>query len=259
MLCRTPRCLLKPRANDACPQAVTNYTNNNVNRLADKSSRAFHCLGLLCAVMVLILIVDQVIKIYVKTHFYMGEDVEVFPWMHIKFIENSGMAMGMNFIPKIALTLGRIAVVALIVTALRRLCRADGLRAGFLVTVALICAGAAGNIFDCVFYGQVFNNPMPPEVAQAFPGDGYAPWFYGRVVDMFYFPLFECTLPEWLPWVGGNDFEFFSYIFNFADASICVGVAVLILFYRRDADRALTLLFGKKNKGAKDTAARDGK
>ena len=194
-----------------------------------------------------IVIIDQVIKILVKTHMYLGEDLEVTPWFYIKFIENPGMAMGMNFIPKLALTFGRIVAVILLIIGMRRLVRLDGLRTGFYVIVALITAGAAGNIFDCVFYGEVFNNPLPPAVAQAFsPEGGYAPWFEGRVVDMFYFPLFDFYWPDWMPIIGGQYFEFFSYIFNFADASICVGVILLLLFYRKDADVAFTYLFSKK-------------
>lgn len=196
---------------------------------------------LLSAIMIAIVAIDQIIKIYVKTHFYLGEDFEITSWMHLKFIENSGMAMGMNFIPKIVLTFGRIVAVGLLLWAMTKLCRIKEISRGFLITMALITAGAAGNIFDCVFYGQVFNNPMPPQIATAFPADGgYAPWFHGKVVDMFYFPLFDGVYPEWIPVVGGRYFEFFSYIFNFADASICVGVAMLILFFRKDADIAFT-------------------
>lgn len=205
-------------------------------------------MGWLTAVMCAVVIIDQIIKIYVKTHFYLGEDFEVFSWMQIKFIENSGMAMGMNFIPKILLTLGRIAAVVFLCWGMWALCKLRSFGTGFLITLALITAGAAGNIFDCVFYGEIFNDPMPPAVATLFPADGgYAPWFHGKVVDMFYFPLFDFIWPEWVPGVGGSYFEFFSYIFNFADASICVGVALLILFFRNDADRAFSLLFKKDN------------
>lgn len=204
---------------------------------------------LLSLLMIAIVAIDQAIKFYVKTHFYLGEDLEITSWMHIKFIENSGMAMGMNFIPKILLTLGRILAVGLLIYALSKICKIAQFSKGFLITVALITAGAAGNIFDCVFYGEIFNNPMPPQIAQLFPPDGgYASWFHGRVVDMFYFPIFESVLPDWLPFVGGQYFEFFSYIFNFADASICVGVALLILFFRKDADLALSRLSAKWNK-----------
>ena len=99
---------------------------------------------------------------------------------------------------------------------------------------SMIVAGATGNIIDCVFYGEIFNNPLPPALAQIFPPDGgYAPWFHGKVVDMFYFPLFSFTWPDWMPWVGGEVFEFFKPIFNFADAAISVGILALIFFYHK--------------------------
>lgn len=117
------------------------------------------------------------------------------------------------------------------------------------MAIALIIAGAAGNIFDCVFYGQVFNNPMPPEMAVAFPtGGGYAGWFEGRVVDMLYFPLFSFYWPDWMPIVGGQYFEFFQYIFNIADSSICIGVMLLILFYSNDASAAFQFIGKSDNK-----------
>lgn len=116
-----------------------------------------------------------------------------------------------------------------------------------MVALGMIIAGAAGNIFDCVFYGEIFNNPMPPEVAQFLPdGGGYAPWFQGRVVDMLYFPLFSFTWPEWMPGVGGENYEFFQYIFNIADASICIGVFLVIFFYSKDTEVAFSLLSSKK-------------
>lgn len=105
---------------------------------------------------------------------------------------------------------------------------------GYVVSLSLITAGAAGNIFDCVFYGLIFNNPMPPEVASLFPaGGGYAEIFHGRVVDMLYFPLFSFTWPGWMPWVGGHEFLFFQPVFNIADAAITCGIFVLILFYHK--------------------------
>lgn len=187
------------------------------------------------AVILLVVLFDQAIKIYVKTHFYLGEDLGITNWFHLKFIENNGMAFGIQLWSKMALTLGRIAAVCFLIWGLTKICKRFDLRTGFIVAVALITAGAAGNIFDCVFYGEIFNNPMPPAVAEAFPqGGGYAGWWEGRVVDMFYFPFFSFVWPEWIPFVGGEEFEFFAYIFNLADASICVGVALLILFYSRD-------------------------
>lgn len=114
------------------------------------------------------------------------------------------------------------------------------MKIGLMTAIALVTAGAAGNIFDCVFYGVIFNNPMPPETAVFLPdGGGYSNWFEGRVVDMMYFPLFSFVWPDWMPWVGGTPYEFFAYIFNIADASICVGVCLLIFFYSSEMGRAL--------------------
>ncbi len=190
---------------------------------------------LAAAVIILVVLADQFIKIYVKTHFYMGEDYEIFPWFHLKFIENNGMAFGLELWNKFLLTFGRIIAVGILIWCLWKICARMELRTGFIISVALITAGAAGNIFDCVFYGEIFNNPYPPEVASLFPaGGGYAGWFEGRVVDMFYFPLCDFVWPEWFPGVGGKPYEFFAYIFNLADASICVGVAILLIFYSRD-------------------------
>lgn len=193
------------------------------------------------AIIVAVVLIDQIVKIYVKTHFYLGEDLAVTDWFHIKFIENNGMAFGIELWSKVLLTIGRIIAVAAFIWFIVQLGKSPGkLRTGFLVSVALITAGAAGNIFDCVFYGEIFNNPMPPGVATLFPaGGGYSEWFEGRVVDMLYFPFFEFTWPRWLPVVGGSDYEFFAYIFNIADSSICVGVFLLILFYSADMGTAL--------------------
>lgn len=208
---------------------------------------------LVTAIIFAVLIIDQLVKIYVKTHFYLGEDYEVFPWFHIKFIENNGMAFGLELWSKTVLTFGRIFAVAALIWGLTKITRRYELSTGFLVCVSMITAGAAGNIFDCVFYGEIFNNPYPPQLAEAFPPDGgYSSWFHGRVVDMFYFPLFDFYWPEWMPFVGGEYYEFFAYIFNVADASICVGVAIMILFYSRDFSIALNPNADKKsveNKG----------
>lgn len=199
------------------------------------------------AVILAVLLVDQIIKIWVKTSFYMGEDLPITSWWHLKFIENNGMAFGMELWNKLVLTFGRIIVVGLLIWCLVKMVRMEGLRRGFLVSVALIAAGAAGNIFDCVFYGVIFNDPFPPETARLFPPDGgYSTWFEGRVVDMMYFPLFDFVWPDWMPFVGGKYYEFFSYIFNVADAAICVGVAMLILFYSSDTGVAYAILTNGK-------------
>lgn len=179
-----------------------------------------------------VIVIDQVIKIAVKTSFYLGEDVEVFSWFHLKFIQNNGMAFGMELGSKLFLSLFRIVVVVLLVWYLCRLCRNRRTPLGYIATISLITAGAAGNIIDCLFYGEIFTNPYPPEVASFVPwGDGYAGIFHGLVVDMFYFPLFSFQWPDWLPWIGGDTFSFFDPVFNFADAAICVGIFILLVKY----------------------------
>ena len=179
----------------------------------------------------LILVVDQAIKIAVKTSMYLHESRRVTDWFYILFTENRGMAFGIELFDKLFLTSFRIvAVVALTWYIVRRIRR--GVQWGFLVCLTLILAGAAGNIFDCLFYGMVLNDPVPPQVAHFVPwGTGYAPVMMGRVVDMFYFPLVEWDWPSWLPFWGGEHFIFFSPIFNFADACISCGCIAMILFY----------------------------
>ncbi len=189
--------------------------------------------GFLAAcIIAIVLILDQALKIWIKTHFYLGEDIEILSWFHLLFIENNGMAFGMTIGSKLLLTLFRIVAVSFLVWYIVRICRLRTVPTGYLVCLALITAGAAGNIFDCVFYGVIFNNPMPPQTATLFPvAGGYAPWLMGRVVDMLYFPLFSFTWPEWIPWLGGGEFLFFNPVFNLADAAISVGIFILILFY----------------------------
>ena len=204
---------------------------------------------LVSLIAIAVVLVDQIVKIWVKTSFYLGEDLPITGWWHLKFIENNGMAFGLELWNKLFLTLGRIAAVIIFIWFVVRVRAVTGVRRGFMIAMALIIAGAAGNIFDCVFYGVVFDNPMPPAIAQAFPpGGGYAAWFEGRVVDMMYFPLFEFVWPEWLPLIGGTQFEFFQYIFNIADASICIGVAMLILFYSRDFSLAFASIGSKEDR-----------
>lgn len=206
------------------------------------ADRRRRCL-LVAIIIVLVVIADQSLKFWIKTNFYLGEELAITSWWKLKFIENNGMAFGMQLWSKLALTLLRIGAVGFFIWFLTAIINRKGLRLGFFVTAALITAGAAGNIFDCVFYGQIFNDPMPPATATLFPqGGGYAGWFEGRVVDMLYFPLFSWTWPDWMPLVGGTEFEFFQYIFNIADAAICVGVFLLIFFYSKDASEAFNSL-----------------
>lgn len=207
---------------------------------------------LVIIIAILILIADQTMKIWVKTHFYLGEDLPITSWWHLKFIENNGMAFGMELASKYLLTFGRIAAVAVMIWMTVKCLRNANLRTGFYVAMALIMAGAAGNIFDCVLYGVLFSNPWPPMIAQWMPeGGGYAPLFQGMVVDMMYFPLFTFTWPEWIPGVGGTEYEFFQYIFNIADAAICVGVFLMILFFSKDANQAINIFLTKTPKAPK--------
>ncbi len=181
-----------------------------------------------------IIIADQVVKFYVKTHFYLGEDVEVFPWFHLRFIQNNGMAFGIELGTKLFLTIFRVVLVGLLVWYLVRLARVAKIGFGYMTAVSLVAAGAFGNIIDCVFYGEIFTNPWPPVTAAIVPwGDGYGTIFHGLVVDMLYFPLFSFVWPEWMPFVGGREFSFFDPVFNIADAAITVGMAMIIIFYTR--------------------------
>ncbi|MCL7764781.1 lipoprotein signal peptidase [Polaribacter sp. Z014] len=180
------------------------------------------------------IILDQVIKIYVKTHFILGEEVVVFDWFKIHFTENNGMAMGFEFggrAGKLFLTLFRLVAVTGIIYWLwqnikRRVHNA------VIIAIALIFSGAVGNIIDSVFYGVVFDGSNN-KVATLFADQPYGELFHGRVVDMFYFPLWEGVLPDWIPFIGGEMYTFFQYIFNPADAFISIGVVLLFLFSKQ--------------------------
>ena len=183
-------------------------------------------------IIVLVIVIDQAVKIWVKTHFYYGEEVQITSWFRLLFIENNGMAFGMELGSKLLLTLFRIIASAAFIYYLWRLRERHDVPKGYVACIALITAGALGNVIDCIAYGLIFNSPIPPQVAQLFPPDGgYSSLFNGRVVDMLYFPLCEWDWPYWLPKIGGQHFIFFQPIFNIADASLSVSVFVLILFY----------------------------
>lgn len=191
--------------------------------------------GAIATIIILgVLIIDQIVKIWVKTHMYLGQEFVITDWFRIYFIENNGMAFGMELGSKLFLTMFRIVAVGLLIYYICRIKKRTDIKTGYIVCCALITAGAAGNIIDSVFYGMIFNNPYPPEVAVMFPPEGgYAPVFHGRVVDMLYFPLFSFYWPDWVPFVGGDYFLFFQPIFNIADAAITVGILVLIIFYSK--------------------------
>lgn len=185
-------------------------------------------------IVAVVILIDQAVKIWIKTHFYYGEEVQIADWFRIHFIENNGMAFGMEFGSKIILTWFRIIAVGLFFYYLFKIRHRNDIKRGYVVCVSMITAGALGNVLDCIFYGMIFNEPFPPEVAQLFPaGGGYESIFYGRVVDMLYFPLFSWYWPDWLPFVGGDRFVFFQPIFNVADACLTVSVMTLVLFYTR--------------------------
>ena len=191
---------------------------------------------LIPAITLLVLVIDQVLKVWVKTNMVRGERIHITDWFYILFTENPGMAFGMEIFDKLFLTAFRIVAVVLIIWYIVRLCRNTIRRVptGYLVCLALILAGAVGNIIDCVLYGQIFSESTYTEIARFVPfGEGYAPLGYGKVVDMFYFPLIEANFPMWMPFVGGEHFIFFSPIFNFADASISCGIIALLLFYSK--------------------------
>jgi len=189
------------------------------------------------ALIILVLLIDQLVKIEIKTTMTIGEGFTVFGnWFYIKFIENPGMAFGLD-IPgkqgKPILTIFRIVAVIAIGWYLRELVR-KGAKTGLVLCVALIFAGAMGNIIDSVFYGVLFNESTYFTVAQIFPKNGgYGPLLHGRVVDMLYFPILKGTYPNWFPVWHGQEFIFFRPIFNIADSSISVGIITILLFQKR--------------------------
>ena len=175
------------------------------------------------------IVADQVIKIAVKTGMQLGEGINVFgEWFQIRFIENNGMAFGMEIFGKIFLTSFRMVAVCFLAYYLVRLLRSTSKPLGYIICIAMVLAGALGNLVDCLFYGEIFSSSLG-QVAEFVPwGEGYASFMEGRVVDMFYFPLF--TWPDWMPLCGGD--IFFAPVFNFADACISCSVVALLVFYR---------------------------
>ena len=179
---------------------------------------------LVAGIVLLALVLDQVSKVYIKTHFELGEAREVFSWFWIVFIENNGMAFGIEWFCKLLLTLFRIVAVGILGWYVHTMIHKQQVRVGYLATVAMVIAGALGNIIDCVCYGKIWE---------------YADWFHGKVVDMLYFPLIRNAAGEVL---------FFRPVFNVADSFITVAVFLIILFYRKDLDDSLNQIFPKKDK-----------
>lgn len=182
------------------------------------------------------LVLDQIIKIWIKLNMQSGEEFHyIGNWARIHFVENEGMAFGMSFgagIGKFLLTFFRIIAVAFITYYLVQQVKNKKSSKGFVFALALILTGAVGNIIDSIFYGHIFSH-SEGQIATLFPAQGgYASWFHGKVVDMFYFPIYRGILPDWIPFFGGKYFEFFQFIFNVADACITVGVAIILIFQK---------------------------
>ncbi len=175
-----------------------------------------------------ILLVDQALKIWIKTNLMLGESIFVTNWFQLLFVENKGMAFGIELIDKLFLTIFRIIASGLLIYFIIKLIK-ENYRFGFIVCIALILAGALGNLIDSIFYGQWFTHSHG-QVATMFPEEGYASYFHGKVVDMFYFPLIKNSAGETL---------FFRPVFNFADAAVTVGVALVFIFFRKDLNTSL--------------------
>lgn len=201
---------------------------------------------------VALLVIDQVVKILVKTNMPLHDNKEVTSWFYISFIENNGMAYGLSFIPKYALSIFRMVACGALCWYLYKKIKGE-VRMVWLILVALILAGAAGNLIDCMFYGLIFSESTPIAVSHLVSfGDGYQSFLQGRVVDMFYFPLFNVDLPEWLPIWGGQKFVFFNAIFNMADSYITCGVIAMFLFCRKELR---DISWSKTSEEKKDTDA----
>lgn len=178
---------------------------------------------------IIVLLIDQASKIFIKLNFALGEHIEVFSWFQIFFIENNGMAFGMEIFGKLFLTLFRIVAVSGLVYFIYKLIKQNA-RQGYVLAVSLLLAGAAGNIFDSLFYGVLFSESYGMAATFLPETGGYAPLFYGKVVDMLYFPIIKNSAGETL---------FFSPVFNIADSAISIAVGIILIFYRKDLNESL--------------------
>lgn len=199
----------------------------------NKESNRISTKGMAMIIIIAVLLVDQLTKIWVKTHMHLHECIDITGWFKILFVENNGMAYGMELLGgKLVLSLFRIVAISVLAYYLYKEVKRNANRL-YVACVAMVWAGAVGNLIDSVFYGMIFNASSPFYVSYFVPfGQGYAPILMGKVVDMLHFPLIETHYPEWVPWVGGNEFVFFSPVFNVADACISVGFVMALLFCR---------------------------
>jgi len=206
-------------------------------------------------IVVLVLLVDQILKFWIKTNMALGDEFSVLGhWFLIHFVENNGMAFGFEFggsYGKIFLSVFRLVAIGAIGWYILKLVKKD-IPMGFIACVSLIFAGAIGNVIDSAFYGMIFSDSYG-HVATLFPsGGGYAGFLHGRVVDMFYFPLFSGVYPSWVPFAGGSDFQFFRPVFNVADSAISVGIFSIIIFYRTQFNK-----LGEKEKKGEELPEKD--
>ena len=199
----------------------------------NKKSNRISTKGMAMIIIIAVLLVDQLTKIWVKTHMHLHECIDITGWFKILFVENNGMAYGMELLGgKLVLSLFRIVAISVLAYYLYKEVKRNANRL-YVACVAMVWAGAVGNLIDSVFYGMIFNAASPFYVSYFVPfGQGYAPMLMGKVVDMLHFPLIETHSPEWVHWVGGPEFVFFSPVFNVADACISVGFVMALLFCR---------------------------
>ena len=211
---------------------------------------------LVTAMILVLLVIDQVIKLYIKTHFCLGESVRVTDWFYIEFVENNGMAWGMSFIGKFWLSLLRTAAIIVLIWYLHRIIKQGTYRKLYIYLVGLVLTGAIGNMLDSIFYGLIFTASSTDYVAYMVPfGTGYSEFLMGKVVDMFRFPFFTYTWPDWVPFWGGSHGTFFDPVFNFADSCVSVGIISLLLFCRKELEQ----LGGDKKKNLEKECSADEK
>jgi len=211
----------------------------NSNRISDKPSLDRKRVTIAIVTVALVLLVDQVSKIWVKTNMYLDESITVFPdWFFIHFIENPGMAFGLEFggdTGKVFLSLFRIVAIGFFAWYLRGLIKSKA-HTGLIAAISLVVAGATGNVIDSAFYGVIFSDSprFSPELATVFPAEGgYSGFLHGKVVDMLYFPILDSFWPEWVPYFGGERLQFFRPVFNVADSAITVGMGIILFNQKR--------------------------